>query len=79
MFGKKIKSTVGEQNQRIRERTSQLTIEDLNSIGYSIISAFLQYTDLEIELEKEFKATGGWLKKKKLDQMTGETARDKHE
>lgn len=43
------------------------------------MSAFLQYTDLEIELEKEFKATGGWLKKKKLDQMTGETARDKHE
>ena len=79
MFGKKIKSTVGDTNQRIRQTTSQLTIEDLNSIGNSIISAFLQYTDLEIELEKEFKATGGWLKKKKLDQMTGETARDKHE
>jgi hypothetical protein len=34
---------------------------------------------MEIELEKEFKATGGWLKKQKLDELAGETARKKHE
>jgi hypothetical protein len=34
---------------------------------------------LEGELEKEFKNTGGWLKKKKLDEMTGQTARKKLE
>ena len=56
-----------------------MTLDDFKSIGLSILSSFLQYVDLEIELEKEFKATGGWLKKKKLDQMTGETARAKHE
>lgn len=35
--------------------------------------------ELEIQLEKEYKATGGWLKKKKMDSMTGETARQKND
>jgi len=39
----------------------------------------MSYIELEAQLEKEFKSTGGWLKKKKLDQMTGETARQKQE
>jgi len=39
----------------------------------------MYYILLEVELEKEFKATGGWLKKKKLDEVTGETARVRYE
>ena len=34
---------------------------------------------LEKVLEKEFKTTGGWLKKKKLDEFTGQAARKKME
>jgi hypothetical protein len=56
-----------------------LNLADFKSIGINILATFLQFSDLEMELEKEFKATGGWLKKKKLDQITGETARAKHE
>lgn len=44
-----------------------------------MLKTILQYMDIAAELEKEFKTTGGWLKKKKLDEMTGETAREKHE
>lgn len=55
--------------------TSQLTISDFDCIGTSILNSFLTYTQLEIQLEKEYKSTGGWLKKKKMDSITGETAR----
>ena len=44
-----------------------------------MLQAFKQYCLLEPELEKEFKSTGGWLKKKKLDEVTGVTARKKLE
>jgi hypothetical protein len=41
--------------------------------------AFDKFLQVEAELEKEFKNTGGWLKKKKLDEITGVTARKKME
>jgi hypothetical protein len=49
--------------------------EDFDSIGLNLLVAFKVFFQLEAELEKEFKNTGGWLKKKKLDQVTGVTAR----
>lgn len=32
-----------------------------------------------MQLEKEYMATGGWLKKKRLDEMAGATAREQKE
>lgn len=49
----------------------------MRSISDSLIQTIVQYTEMEVQLEKEFKNTGGWLKKKRLDEMTGETARNK--
>jgi len=34
---------------------------------------------LETQLEKEYKNTGGWLQKQKLNDLAGETARQKQE
>ena len=48
---------------KLRQVCKQLTLEDFKSIGTSLLKSFVQYVDMEIELEKEFKATGGWLKK----------------
>lgn len=81
MFAKKLKKVIERSNQtsRIKMVTSQLTISDFDSIGLSILNSFQTYTQLEIQLEKEYKSTGGWLKKKKMDSMTGETARVKRE
>ena len=36
-----------------------------------------QFVEIEAELEKEFKNTGGWLKKRKLDEIAGQTVKKK--
>lgn len=36
-----------------------------------MLQAFSQYVMLEPLLEAEFKHTGGWLKKRKLDEFAG--------
>mmetsp|Transcript_5071 Transcript_5071/g.7655 ORF Transcript_5071/g.7655 Transcript_5071/m.7655 type:complete len:234 (+) Transcript_5071:3048-3749(+) len=64
---------------RRQGKVMQFTDEDFKSIGLNLLRSFRQYGYLETELEKEFKSTGGWLKKKKLDEFTGETARKKIE
>ena len=56
-----------------------MVLDDFRSIGHNLIKTLMYYILLEVELEKEFKATGGWLKKKKLDEVTGETARVRYE
>lgn len=81
MYGMQTKDAVarGEQSYhkatKLKTVSRQLTLEDFKSIGISLLTCINQYIDLEIQLEKEYMATGGWLKKKKLDQMAGETAR----
>ena len=37
----------------------------------NLLKTIKQYIFLEPELEREFKSTGGWLKKKKLDELSG--------
>ena len=41
----------------------QLTLDDLYSLGHSLLKAFDRYGVLEAELEKEYLMTNGWLKK----------------
>jgi len=74
MFAKKLRN-----KETTKEVTSQLTIKDFDNIGQSLVKSILNYTILERQLEKEYKNTGGWLHKKKLDEVTGETARKKQE
>lgn len=52
-------------------QVTQLLPHDFESIGVNLLAAFRQFVELESHLEKEFKSTGGWLKKKKLDQFAG--------
>lgn len=48
----------------------QLVDEDFNIIALSVLRTFSQYMDVEAVLEKEFKQTGGWLKVKKMNEIT---------
>lgn len=74
MFGKKVKDpNTNEIN------VLPLTLKDLNKIGKSLLISIVKYLELENDLEREFKETGGWLKFQKLKEFTGETARDKIE
>ena len=43
------------------------------------MKAIRQYKYIEPELDKEFKNTGGWLKKKKLDELSGQVNIKKRE
>lgn len=76
MFGKRLKIA---EEERFKMQVSQLYLDDLRSISDSLIQTIVQYTEMEVALEREFRSTGGWLKKKRLDEMTGETARNKQE
>lgn len=82
MYGKKMKDAVLRNDQttkKLKTVSRQLTLEDFQSIAFSLLNSINQYIELEIQLEKEYMATGGWLKKKLLDQMAGETAREQKE
>lgn len=43
------------------------------------MKAIRQYKYIEPELDKEFKNTGGWLKKKKLDELSGQVKNKRNE
>lgn len=77
MYGKKERNAL--KRRKMKEVTTQFILQDFRSIGLSLIQTIRNYISLEKELEEEFKATGGWLRKKKLDEVTGETARQKAE
>lgn len=84
MYGYKVKDAIktGQRDYEMKKMKTvsrQLQLIDFSSVGVSLLKTMLQYVDLEIQLEKEFKNTGGWLKKKKLNEMAGETARQKQE
>lgn len=68
-----------QTTKKLKTVSRQLTLEDFQSIAFSLLNSINQYIELEIQLEKEYMATGGWLKKKLLDQMAGETAREQKE
>ena len=55
----------------------QLLITDLHQIAKSFLVTTAQYSKLEKELEKEWKLSVGWFKPSKLNEVTGETVRDK--
>jgi len=44
---------------------------DLDNIALNLLKAIKKYNSIEPELEMEFKMTGGWLKKKKLEELSG--------
>jgi len=52
-----------------------LEILDFDSIGVSLLTTIKNYMILEKQLESESRKTGGWLTKRKLDEVTGENAR----
>ena len=60
-----------------RGTVEQLKPEDFYSIGLNLLKTFKQYIIVEKHLEKELHSNGGWLKKKKVDEMVGMTARQK--
>ena len=41
------------------------------SIAQNLLKSFRQYVMLEPLLDEEFKHTGGWLKRKRLDDFVG--------
>lgn len=55
----------------------QLVVSDLHQIAKSFLVTTAQYSKLEKELEKEWKLSVGWFKPSKLNEVTGETVRDK--
>jgi len=52
-------------------------MQDFDSIGINLLKSLRQFVQLEAELEKELTSTKGWLKKSKLDELAGMTARNK--
>ena len=76
MFSK-MKIMHHESKQKTWGEQFQLKEGDLKSIGCKLIKAILQFSMLEAQLEKELKETGGWLKRKMLDEFAGITAREK--
>lgn len=68
---------VQESAYHRRGTVEQLKPEDFYSIGLNLLKAFKQYIIVEKHLEKELHSNGGWLKKKKVDEMVGMTARQK--
>ena len=76
MYGKRQKD---KEDNQIIENIHQLTIPDFDSIAISLLSTIKNYFVLETQLEKEYNKNGGWLKKQKLNQVVGESARQKQE
>lgn len=76
MFSK-MKIMHHESKQKTWGEQLQLVEDDFKSIGCNLVKAILQFILIEQQLEKEFKQTGGWLKRKMLDEFAGITAREK--
>lgn len=68
---------VQESAYHRRGTVEQLKPEDFENIGLNLLKTFKQYIIVEKHLEKELHSNGGWLKKKKVDEMVGMTARQK--
>ena len=51
----------------------------MNQIGLKLLDSFKKLNEIDIQLQKEFKNNGGWLKKMTLNKFTGMTARQKIE
>ena len=77
MYGKR--ETQDLEKRKKVEEIKQLEILDFDSIGVSLLTTIKNYMILEKQLESESRKTGGWLTKRKLDEVTGENARQKHE
>lgn len=56
-----------------------MLVKDFESIGVNLIKSLKQFVLLEAELERELVSTKGWLKKSKLDELTGIATKDKIE
>ena len=69
MHGKKIEV---DGPSRKKFKIDQLIRQDLDNIAMNLLKAIKRYKSIEPELEREFKHTGGWLKKKKLDELSGQ-------
>ena len=66
MFGRKTKP-----EGRERSKTIQLFREDFTEIAIGLMKAISKYADIEPLLEAEYNMTGGWLKVKKMQEITG--------
>ncbi len=77
MFGMRKRWPNNIKNNWKKGAVFQLEKGDLQSIGTNLLQSIKQFVEIEAELEKEFKNTGGWLKKRKLDEITGQTVKKK--
>lgn len=66
MFGYKTKP-----EGRERPRTLQLKAKDYPPIAIGLMKAISKYAEVEPLLEAEYNMTGGWLKVKKMQEITG--------
>jgi len=76
MHGRKVQD---DTYARKKHNIVQLVRSDLDAIALNLMKAIRQYKFIEPELDKEFKNTGGWLKKKKLDELSGQVKIKKNE
>ena len=62
---------ISQKNILKRSDINQLILTDFMSIAQNLLKSFRQYVMLEPLLDEEFKHTGGWLKRKRLDDFVG--------
>ena len=58
------------------ETFRQFTVGDLTNLGRDLLLSLSEYQKILVEIQKELNLTRGWLKPKRLLEVTGETAQE---